>query len=393
MGIPRRTFLQHAVAGVGAAFAGSKLGAAEKPERFRFDPYEMVPLGKTGLKVSRVGFGTGMRGGMRQSNQTRLGERNFDALLKHCYDQGIRLFDLADTYGSHTHFARAMKSVSREKYVITTKIWLHRGGLPGWIPFWQEVAGRAAYQEALAAVEPIAPPGDTTVYSDLGFMMLGFLVEEVGGAGLDEFLRERLFAPLGMGDSGFNPDSSLWPRVAPTEVDTVYRFTHVHGVVHDENAFALGGVAGHAGLFSSARDLAVFAQMMLDGGTLARCPALGAACAGGAGPVKLVEPATIAAFTARQDAASRRALGWDTPNGGSSGGDYLSYSAFGHTGFTGTSIWMDPELDVFVVLLTTRVNPTRENQKHIPLRRALHDAVAQAISDVAIQRRAAAPNP
>jgi len=280
------------------------------------------------------------------------------------------------------------------KEAITLRqLMLHRGGLPGWIPFWQEVAGRAAYQEALAAVELIAPPGDTTVYSDLGFIMLGFLVEEVGGAPLDEFLQQRLFAPLGMGDSGFNPDSALWVRVAPTEVDTVYRFTHVHGVVHDENAFALGGVAGHAGLFSSARDLAVFAQMMLDGGTLARCPALGAACAGGAGPVKLVEPATIAAFTARQDAASRRALGWDTPNGGSSGGDYLSYSAFGHTGFTGTSIWMDPELDVFVVLLTTRVNPTRENQKHIPLRRALHDAVAQAITDVAIQRRAAAPNP
>ncbi len=280
------------------------------------------------------------------------------------------------------------------KETITVRqLLLHRGGLPGWIPFWQEVAGRAAYQEALAAVEPIAPPGDTTVYSDLGFMMLGFLVEEVGGAGLDEFLRERLFAPLGMGDSGFNPDSSLWPRVAPTEVDTVYRFTHVHGVVHDENAFALGGVAGHAGLFSSARDLAVFAQMMLDRGTLARCPALGAACAGGAGPVKIVEPATIAAFTTRHDAAATRGLGWDTPNGGSSGGVYLSYSAFGHTGFTGTSIWMDPELDVFVVLLTTRVNPTRENQKHIRLRRAVHDAVAQAISDMAIQRRAAAPNP
>ncbi|UCC47815.1 MAG: beta-lactamase family protein, partial [Gemmatimonadota bacterium] len=280
------------------------------------------------------------------------------------------------------------------KETITVRqLLLHRGGLPGWIPFWQEVQGRAAYQEALAAVEPIAPPGDTTVYSDLGFMMLGFLVEEVGGVPLDEFLDQRLFAPLGMGDSGFNPDSALWARVAPTEVDTVFRFEHVHGVVHDENAFALGGVAGHAGFFSSARDLAVFAQMMLDGGTLARCPALGAPCAGGVGPLTIVAADAIAGFTARYDSTATRALGWDTPNGWSSGGQYLTYSAFGHTGFTGTSLWMDPELDVFVVLLTTRVNPTRENQKHIPLRRAVHDAVAQAIRDVAIRKRDAAPSP
>jgi beta-glucosidase-like glycosyl hydrolase/CubicO group peptidase (beta-lactamase class C family) len=280
------------------------------------------------------------------------------------------------------------------KETITVRqLLLHRGGLPGWIPFWQEVQGRAAYQSALAAVAPIALPGDTTVYSDLGFIMLGFLVEEVGGARLDEFLDQRLFAPLGMGDSGFNPDSALWARVAPTEVDTVFRFEHVHGVVHDENAFALGGVAGHAGFFSSARDLAVFAQMMLDGGTLARCPALGAPCAGGAGPVTIVGADAIAGFTARYDSAATRALGWDTPNDWSSGGQYLTYSAFGHTGFTGTSLWMDPELDVFVVLLTTRVNPTRENQKHIPLRRAVHDAVAQAIRDVAIRKRDAAPSP
>jgi len=130
MGIRRRTFLKRAAAGLGAALVGGKLAAAERPKPGHFDPYEMVPLGKTGLRVSRVGLGTGMRGGRRQSNQTRLGEKRFDALVRHCYDQGVRLFDLADTYGSHTHLARAMKRVPREEYVIITKVWLHRGGLP-----------------------------------------------------------------------------------------------------------------------------------------------------------------------------------------------------------------------------------------------------------------------
>src|SRR5690606_20708564 len=126
-------------------------------------------------------------------------------------------------------------------------------------------------------------------------------------------------------------------RVAPTELDTIYRHTHVHGVVHDENAYALGGVAGHAGLFSSARDLAVFAQMMLNGGEY--------------GGVRVLDSATIARFTRRAN-ASGRALGWDKPAGRSSAGDYFSAQAYGHTGFTGTSVWIDPEYDVFVVLLT-----------------------------------------
>ena len=163
------------------------------------------------------------------------------------------------------------------------------------------------------------------------------------------------------------------PRIAATEVDTVYRHEHVHGVVHDENAFAMGGVAGHAGLFSSARDLAAFGGMMLSGG----------ATAGG----RLFGARTMATFTRRYDDSASRALGWDTPSGRSSAGDYFSATAFGHTGFTGTSIWIDRELDVFVVLLTNRVNPTRENTKHIAFRRAVHDAVAMAIADRAVTRR------
>jgi CubicO group peptidase (beta-lactamase class C family) len=165
----------------------------------------------------------------------------------------------------------------------------------------------------------------------------------------------------------------LLARIAPTEVDTLFRKQHMHGRVHDENAFAFGGVAGHAGLFSSARDLARFAQMLLNGGYF--------------GGRRVLSPEIIEQFTRRQSAASSRALGWDTPAEHSSAGDYFSERAFGHTGFTGTSMWLDPERDVFVILLTNRVNPTRENQRHVPLRRALSDAVNQAITDMPLVKR------
>ena len=178
---------------------------------------------------------------------------------------------------------------------------------------------------------------------------------------------------LGMSDTRFTPDEALLPRIAATEVDTIYRHEHVRGVVHDENAYAMGGVAGHAGLFSSARDLAAFGRVMLSGGATAQGSLFG---------VRAIDT-----FTRRYDDSASRALAWDTPSDRSSAGDYFSADAFGHTGFTGTSIWIDRELDVFVVLLTNRVNPTRENTKHISFRRAVHDAVAMAITDRTVTRR------
>lgn len=266
--------------------------------------------------------------------------------------------------------------------VTVRQLLLHRAGLPPFRPFWRELRGKDAYQRAIAGLAVEYPPGDSTVYSDIGLMTVGFVIEEITGTGLDEFLRRRVFEPLGMQDTGFRPDSTLLRRIAPTEVDTVFRHTHVHGVVHDENAYAMGGVAGHAGLFSSARDLAVFAQMMLGGGTIGPCPDHAVPCsAPRPGPVTLVRPETVARFTERDDETSSRALGWDTPAPESSAGNHLSPRAFGHTGFTGTSLWIDPELDLFVVLLTNRVNPTRENTKIFALRRAVHDAVATAVRD------------
>jgi CubicO group peptidase (beta-lactamase class C family) len=192
-----------------------------------------------------------------------------------------------------------------------------------------------------------------------------------------------------MGDTGFNPLTSspvpagqpctvtmapahpLLARIAVTELDTVYRNRSVHGIVHDENACALGGVAGHAGLFSSARDLAVFAQMMLNGGEY--------------NGVRILDPNTITRWTARQNRRSSRALGWDTPAPGASAGAYFSPRSFGHTGFTGTSIWIDPERGLFVVLLTNRVNPTRRNVRHEALRKDIADAVHRGVVDAPVR--------
>ena len=279
----------------------------------------------------------------------------------------------------------------RKQEVTVRQLLIHRGGLPPFIRFFESVEGRQAYQDTIGGLALQYEPGEATVYSDIGMMTVAFIVEELTGMGLDGFLGQRVWARLGMVDTGFNPDSVLLPRIAPTEVDDYFRFTHVRGVVHDENAYALGGVAGHAGLFSSARDLAVFAQTLLSGGVAPPCAGgdgSGVPCsAPRPGPVRIAAPTSVELFTRRHDSSASRALGWDTPSDGSSSGDFLSPRAFGHTGFTGTSFWVDPELDLFVVLLTSRTNPTRENGKHVPLRRAIHDAVAQAISDRPVRER------
>lgn len=231
---------------------------------------------------------------------------------------------------------------------------------------YQEAKGREEYLDIIGEFPLQSPPGTRTSYSDWNMIVLQLVVEEIAGMPLDRFLEQRVFGPLDMTDTGFRPDSALLDRIAPTEIQE-WRGGKLHGVVHDENAWALGGVAGHAGLFSSARDLAVFAQMMLNGGIY--------------DGVRILRPETIARWTARQGPNASRALGWDTPSRRSSAGDYFSAWSFGHTGFTGTSIWMDPRTNVFVVLLTNRVNPTRENYKVGSLRQFVADVVQLAVRD------------
>ncbi len=262
---------------------------------------------------------------------------------------------------------------------------VHQGGLPPFRRFFLEMEGRDAYENAIGGLSLDYAPGDSTVYSDIGLMTVAFIVEAVTGLPLDDFLQGEVWRPLGMADTGFTPAPTNWHRVATTELDESYRGYHVHGVVHDENAHAIGGVAGHAGLFSSARDLAVFTQLMLDRGIAGPCRAdraSGLPCHRPRfGPVAIFAPGWVDRITRRQSAASTRAIGWDTPSPRSSAGDHFSARSFGHTGYTGTSIWIDPTQQLAVVLLTNRVNPTRDNSKHVPLRRGVHDRIARAITD------------
>ena len=202
-------------------------------------------------------------------------------------------------------------------------------------------------------------------YSDLGAILLGQVVDRVSGEPFDRFVARRVFEPLGMRETQFLPPASFRPRIAPTEVDP-WRQRHLRGEVHDENAFALGGVSAHAGLFSSARDLVRLARMYLGAGQL--------------DGRRMVSAETIRRFTTVQDPAlSHRALGWETPTGSNSAGHLMSSRAFGHTGFTGTSLWMDPERGLFVLLLTNRVNPTREHRGIGEARIAVADAAMGAV--------------
>jgi CubicO group peptidase (beta-lactamase class C family) len=245
----------------------------------------------------------------------------------------------------------------------------HSSGLPSWRPLYKEATAPDTAISIVFATPLDTLPGARMVYSDLGAILLGKVVERVSGESLDAYLSRNVFGPLGMTSTMYRPDPSLRPRIAPTEYDP-WRQRQIHGEVHDENAFMLGGVSGHAGLFSTAGDLARFARMMLAGGTL--------------DGVRVVRASTIAQFTAIQDPGlSHRALGWETPSGRNSAGSRMSARAFGHTGFTGTSLWMDPEAGVFVILLSNRVNPSRQNTRIGLVRTALADAVMAALGGAA----------
>ena len=241
----------------------------------------------------------------------------------------------------------------------------HASGLPAWAPLFREAKGREAVVAAAAAVPLEAAPKTRSRYSDLGFILLGAVVEAAAEQGLEASCEARVLRPLGMTETRFNPGPKWLPRIAPTERDP-WRGRLVHGEVHDENAFAMGGVAGHSGLFGTAADLARFARMMLGRGELE-----GTRVA--AGP-------RVERFTRRCGVpGSSRALGWNTPSPGSSAGTLLSPRSFGHTGFAGTSLWIDPDRGVFVALLTNRVNPSREGPGIQELRGAVADAVVRGL--------------
>jgi CubicO group peptidase (beta-lactamase class C family) len=273
-----------------------------------------------------------------------------------------------------------------KRQVTIRHLLTHSSGLPAWRPLYLEAHTRAAIL-ALVDTTPLDTiPGARFVYSDLGAILLMQVVERISGERIDRLLDRAEFGPLEMRATRFRPPRSWRNHIAPTEIDTAFRHRLIRGEVHDENAWRMGGVSGHAGLFSNALDLARFADWLLRS---ARRPQgapgttdLTAAQPGPCSPLCFRDD-IVPAFLRRQDLppGSTRALGWDTPSdsGYSSAGSMLSRRSFGHTGFTGTSIWMDPERDLFLILLTNRVNPTRANTRLLHVRAEVANLVAAAL--------------
>ncbi len=253
------------------------------------------------------------------------------------------------------------------KETITVKQLLtHTSGLPGWKRLYSEHQGREAFYKAICDTELSAPTGTKRTYSDLGFITLGLLVEKVSGTDLNSFTRKHIFAPLKMTDTMFNPPDTLKSRCAATEI-VPWLDRLMKGEVHDENAHAMGRVAGHAGLFSTTHDLAIFCQMLVNGGEY--------------GGVRILKPETIEQFSTPQvddSISTSQGLGWrlGTKRMGGTGG--LGEGSFGHTGFTGTCIWVNPRSKIFAILLTNAVHPKRENAETNYIRRRFYQKVLEA---------------
>ena len=308
-------------------------------------PGASVVIGRRGYAVFQKGFGK--LGWTSSSNPVTADRTIYDlaSLTKvvGTTTAAMILFDdgrLALDAPVHTYlpaFSGGWKDSVTVRQLLT-----HRSGLPAGRDLWRVARTPDEARAAVLATNLECRPGQCYIYSDLGADVLGFVIEAVAGESLDNFLHDRVFEPLGMNDTFFRPADSVSYRVAPTEIAPPRGYP-IRGEVHDENAYTLGGVAGHAGLFSTAADLSIFAQMMLNGGEY--------------NGVRVLSDSVVHMFTKRT--AGTRALGWDTAEGQGGSGKFLDRRSYGHTGFTGTSIWIDPDREMFVLLLTNRVHAAR----------------------------------
>jgi CubicO group peptidase (beta-lactamase class C family) len=269
--------------------------------------------------------------------------------------------------------------------ITVRNLLLHNSGLVADLSNVPQYKSAESFMQGVYASKLKYPTGTDMVYSDLSMITLGKMIEKITGVSLDRFVKERVFTPLGMKDTMYNVPPEIRQRVAPTEDIEPWRTAlrksrhqdfsplpgchpdahlYIQGEVHDPSADVLDGISGNAGVFSTAPDLCIFVQMMMNGGIH--------------NGRQIINSGTIREWTRRQSEESSRALGWDTPAGRSSAGHKLSRKSFGHTGYTGTSIWADTEHDIFVILLTNRVHPTSKNEKLIPFRPRFHDTVAEA---------------
>ena len=253
---------------------------------------------------------------------------------------------------------------ARRAQVTFRMLLAHSSGLPAYEKLFLRAFTRETLLREAFAVSLKYDPGTHAEYSDIGFILLGVALQRIAGEPLDRFCQREVFGPLGMADTAFNPPVARRDRTVPTAEDQTFRKRTIQGEVQDENASVMGGVAGHAGVFSTATDLATFANVMLGGG----------------GPI--VRRTTIDLFTRREPspAGTSRALGWDTPSTPSQSGKYFSAASFGHLGYTGTSLWIDPERQLSVTFLTNRTWPDCSNQAIKEIRPRFHDAVVEALA-------------
>jgi CubicO group peptidase (beta-lactamase class C family) len=252
----------------------------------------------------------------------------------------------------------------RRRLVTLRMLLAHSSGLPAYVKLFLTARNKEAVLQQALQVPLTGDPGSRTEYSDIGFILLGEVLERMTREPLDKFCKREVFQPLELVTIMFNPHRYPYKAwIPPTERDRTFRHGLIRGEVNDENAFVMGGVAAHAGCFSTALDVSYFAHCLLQGGA------------------PLVEKETLEIFTRRQDlpAGTSRALGWDTPSQPSQSGKYFSSRSYGHLGYTGTSLWIDPDRQLSVTLLTNRTWPDRGSQSIKQVRPAFHDAVIEAL--------------
>jgi CubicO group peptidase (beta-lactamase class C family) len=254
-------------------------------------------------------------------------------------------------------------SDGRRSEVTVRMLLAHSSGLTAYEKLFLKAHTRDELLAAACTTPLAADPGAKAEYSDIGFIVLAVALERIADEELDRFCQREIFGPLGMLHTGYNPPLASRDSIAPTADDRSFRKRIIQGEVQDENASVLRGVAGHAGLFATAEDLATFAHVLLQGGR------------------PMIRPETIELFTRRETApaGTSRALGWDTPSSPSQSGKYFSASSFGHLGYTGTSLWIDPERQLSITLLTNRTWPDCGNSAIKEVRPAFQDAVVEAL--------------
>lgn len=256
----------------------------------------------------------------------------------------------------------------RRREVTLRMLLAHSSGLPAYEKLFLKARTRDQLLNAAFTTPLTANPATRAEYSDIGFIILGAALERLADESLDRFCQREVFSPLSMIDTTFNPPAEMRSAIPPTADDQTFRYRIIQGEVYDENASVLGGVAPHAGLFSTAHDLAIFAHAMLS-------------------PDRILRPETVALFTHRESAphGTSRALGWDTPSSPSQSGKYFSANSYGHLGYTGTSLWIDATRKLSITLLTNRTWPDSGNQAIKQVRPKFHDSVTECL-DTSVSR-------